>query len=59
MDHVPVASVEQFPYKQGEKAVEILFDLINNKDTSTPETMYYNKVVVESELVENQSYYLD
>ncbi|HTM99073.1 MAG TPA: LacI family DNA-binding transcriptional regulator [Pedobacter sp.] len=59
MDHVPIASVEQFPYKQGEKAVEILFDLINNKDSSTPETMYYNKVVVESELIENQSYHTD
>jgi len=55
MDHVPVASVEQFPQKQGEKAVEILFDLINNK--STTETTYYHKVVVDSELIENKSYH--
>ncbi|MES2653573.1 MAG: LacI family DNA-binding transcriptional regulator [Bacteroidota bacterium] len=53
MDHVPMASVEQFPYKQGEKAVEILFDLLNNKS----ETVHYHKVVVESELIENKSYY--
>ncbi len=53
MDHVPMASVEQFPYKQGEKAVEILFDLLNNKS----ETLHYHKVVVESELIENKSYY--
>ena len=57
MDHVPIASVEQFPYKQGEKAVEILFDLINNKTTSDSENMHYHKVVVESELIENKSYY--
>ena len=53
MDHVPMASVEQFPYKQGEKAVEILFDILNNKS----ETVHYHKVVVESELIENKSYY--
>lgn len=53
MDHVPMASVEQFPYKQGEKAVEILFDLLNNSTEST----HYHKIVVESELIENKSYY--
>lgn len=53
MDHVPMASVEQFPYKQGEKAVEILFDILNNPTDSA----HYHKVVVESELIENKSYY--
>lgn len=57
MDHVPVASVEQFPYKQGEKAVEILFELINNKTSSEP--IHYHKVVVESELIENKSQHSD
>lgn len=57
MDHVPIASVEQFPHKHGEKAVEILFDLINHKTTSESENMHYHKVVVESELIENKSYY--
>ncbi|MGF1925579.1 MAG: LacI family DNA-binding transcriptional regulator [Bacteroidia bacterium] len=57
MDHVPIASVEQFPYKQGEKAVEVLFDLLNNKVSASAENTYYHKVVVESELIENQSYY--
>jgi DNA-binding LacI/PurR family transcriptional regulator len=28
MDDCPVASIEQFPYKQGEKAAEILFSLL-------------------------------
>ncbi|MNT85091.1 hypothetical protein D3C72_2252140 [compost metagenome] len=52
MDHTPIASVEQFPYKQGKKAADILIDLINkprNEDGNS-EQAYYN-VVVESELV--------
>lgn len=49
MDHTPIASVEQFPYKQGEKAAEILLDLINQPAQDTAQA-YYN-VLVESELV--------
>lgn len=30
MDNRPIASIEQFPYKQGEKAAEILFSLLEN-----------------------------
>lgn len=51
MDHTPIASVEQFPYKQGKKAADILIDLINKpKNESGSEQAYFN-IVVESELV--------
>lgn len=51
MDYTPIASVEQFPYKQGKKAADILLDLINKpKSGSDAEPAYYN-VVVESELI--------
>ncbi|SMD18396.1 LacI family DNA-binding transcriptional regulator [Pedobacter nyackensis] len=51
MDHTPIASVEQFPYKQGKKAADILIDLINKpKNESGTEQAYYN-VIVESELI--------
>ncbi|WP_367866255.1 LacI family DNA-binding transcriptional regulator [Pedobacter sp. WC2423] len=51
MDFTPIASVEQFPYKQGKKAADILLDLINKpKSDSDTEPAYY-KVVVESELI--------
>ncbi|HEY1008886.1 MAG TPA: LacI family DNA-binding transcriptional regulator [Daejeonella sp.] len=54
MDHTPVASVEQFPYQQGQKAVEILLDLLNRKDVSGDGSHAYFQVIIESELVENQ-----
>lgn len=51
MDHTPMASVEQFPYKQGKKAADILIDLINKpKNESGSEQAYFN-IVVESELI--------
>ncbi|MNL34728.1 DNA-binding transcriptional regulator CytR [compost metagenome] len=51
MDHTPIASVEQFPYKQGKKAADILIDLINKpKNESGIEQAYFN-IVVESELI--------
>ncbi|KEQ27993.1 LacI family DNA-binding transcriptional regulator [Pedobacter antarcticus] len=51
MENTPIASVEQFPFKQGQKAADILLDLINSPkpDNSTEQAWY--KVVVESELV--------
>lgn len=53
MDHTPIASVEQFPYKQGKKAADILIDLINKpRNEVNTEHAYYN-VVVESELIIN------
>lgn len=56
MENVPIASVEQFPDKQGEKAVEILFELINQKEDSDEAGTHYHKVIVESELIENPAF---
>ncbi len=51
IENGPVASVEQFPEIQAQRAVDVLFDLINNKDRD--KNAYYN-IVIESELVENK-----
>jgi DNA-binding LacI/PurR family transcriptional regulator len=51
MEHTPIASVEQFPYKQGKKATDILLDLIDKAKTDTgPEQAYFN-ILVASKLV--------
>jgi LacI family transcriptional regulator len=51
LDDPPLASVEQFPYQQAEKATDILLQLIQSKgaDESIP-----RKVVLESKLVINK-----
>lgn len=49
----PLASVEQFPYQQGQKATETLIDLLNQKsngETETSITTYY-KIILESQLI--------
>lgn len=53
MDYPPLASVEQFPYEEAEKATEILLQLIQAKgfDKSIP-----NKIVLESKVVVNEKY---
>lgn len=53
IEHIPIASVEQFPYMQGQKAAEILFGLLANKENSTEEKNTYYKYIVESKLVES------
>lgn len=50
MDYTPIASVEQFPYKQGKRAADILLDLINKPKTDSGTEAYFN-IVVESQLV--------
>jgi LacI family repressor for deo operon, udp, cdd, tsx, nupC, and nupG len=50
MENGPVASVEQFPAIQAQKAADVLFDLINNKGG---DHQAYYKVIIESELVAN------
>lgn len=50
MDHTPIASVEQFPHKQGKKAADILIDLINRPKNEETEQAFFN-VVVASELI--------
>lgn len=51
LDEPPVASVEQFPYQQAEKATEILFQLIHSKGTD--KSIPY-KTVLESKVVVNR-----
>jgi LacI family transcriptional regulator len=51
MDDPPLASVEQFPYQQAEKATDILLQLITAKDH--PENIP-RKTVMESKLVVNK-----
>ena len=50
MDDPPIASVEQFPYQQAEKATDILLQLIHSKglDESIP-----HKILLESKVVVN------
>jgi len=45
----PVASLEQFPYQQGQKATEILMELLNKKESDPPTTLY-QKITLESHL---------
>ncbi|MES2417383.1 MAG: LacI family DNA-binding transcriptional regulator [Bacteroidota bacterium] len=52
MEHPPIASVEQFPAIQGQKAVDILFDLLNT--TENEESQRYYKIVIESQLIESK-----
>ncbi|MEZ2336256.1 LacI family DNA-binding transcriptional regulator [Mucilaginibacter sp. RCC_168] len=54
MDYAPVASVEQFPYLQGQKAADILLDLLSRKEQSPDEVQAYYNVIVESQLIENK-----
>jgi LacI family transcriptional regulator len=46
----PLASVEQFPAIQGQKAIDTLLDLIANKDGEEEQAFY--KTVIEAELIE-------
>lgn len=46
----PMASVEQFPYSQGQKATEILLDLLSRKDEDKQNATYY-KIILDSQLV--------
>jgi DNA-binding LacI/PurR family transcriptional regulator len=54
MDFAPVASVEQFPYLQGQKAADILLDLLSNQSEPTDEDQGYYRVMIESQLVERK-----
>jgi LacI family transcriptional regulator, repressor for deo operon, udp, cdd, tsx, nupC, and nupG len=48
--HPPLASVEQFSYQQGQKAMEILLDLLA-KDKSEKENTTFYKIILEPQLV--------
>ena len=51
MDDPPLASVEQFPYQQAEKATEILLQLIQSKGT---DVNIPRKIMLESKVVVNK-----
>lgn len=51
MEHIPAASVEQFPALQGQKAAEILLDLL--RDQKVNEHTTYYKIIIESQLIES------
>ncbi|RYF22604.1 MAG: LacI family transcriptional regulator [Flavobacteriales bacterium] len=50
MQNGPIASIEQFPALQAQKAVDILFDLLS---ISESDNHAYYKIIVDAELVEN------
>lgn len=54
IEHIPSASVEQFPDRQGQKAAEILFDLLARIQLTPGDEGAYYKSIVESQLVENR-----
>lgn len=47
----PLASVEQFPYLQGQKAMELLLDLIAGHHKDVANNTSYQKIIVKSKLV--------
>lgn len=50
----PVASLEQFPYQQGQKATEVLIELLNKKE-NTSQGISYKKITLESQLAFHQN----
>lgn len=46
----PLASVEQFPYVQGQKAMDTLLELLSKNGKDAENTTYY-KIILESQLV--------
>lgn len=51
MDNSPMASIEQFPQKQGVKAAEILFELIAGRTEETSSAPVFNQVIFDSSMV--------
>ncbi|MCF1715640.1 LacI family transcriptional regulator [Flavihumibacter sp. RY-1] len=47
----PAASVEQYPYLQGQKAMEVLIDVLNNKETDQGANTAFYKIILDSRLV--------
>jgi LacI family transcriptional regulator, repressor for deo operon, udp, cdd, tsx, nupC, and nupG len=47
----PLASVEQFPYIQGQKAAETLIDLLNLKSKGTDTNTAFYKIILEPQLI--------
>ena len=49
----PLASVEQFPYVQGQKATETLLEVLDRKKEE-PESNTYYRIILESQLMVNE-----
>jgi DNA-binding LacI/PurR family transcriptional regulator len=50
MNDRPMGSIEQFPYKQGEKAAEILFSLLEESSEKLPLQPVYHQFTFDAEL---------
>jgi LacI family transcriptional regulator len=48
----PLASVEQYPYLQGQKATETLLELLAKDAVETESSAYY-RIILESQLIIN------
>lgn len=48
--HPPLASVEQFSYQQGYKAMEIMLDLLSKTNSENDNTTFY-KIILEPQLI--------
>ncbi|POY36741.1 LacI family transcriptional regulator [Solitalea longa] len=55
MDNRPLASIEQFPYRQGEKASEILFSFIESQSSTdeSTEPLSNQQIIFDSELIKH------
>lgn len=55
--HPPIASVEQYPYEQAEKATQILFELIEEKakKNGDREEEFFRNIIIEGHLVIHQT----
>ena len=53
LKYSPMASVEQFPYKQGQKATEMLIELLEKTDDSALPSYY--KIILDSQLMINNA----
>lgn len=47
----PIASVEQHPFLQGQKAMEMLLDIIHKRSDDTEQPLAYYKTILDSHLV--------
>jgi len=51
MDTMPIASIEQFPYKQASKATEFLFKLIEERNSAKEGNLEYLQCIIDSEMI--------
>lgn len=51
MDHPPLASVEQFPYQQGQKATEMLIEIIEKTKSENGNKKEFNNLLLPSQLI--------